>query len=75
MTSQGYTGEDFVVYVLTGAKDYALPNLSSHIYAMQDSEMFVFGENTFFGVHESAAHGDPWARTYLYNVLPLMWKD
>lgn len=75
VANQGCTAEDFMIYAFTGAKDYALPNMAPQIYAMQDSELFVFGENTFFGVHESAVHGDPYSRLYLYNVLPYLWKD
>lgn len=73
VTDQNCTGADFNIYAMTGAGDYALPNMTPQIRAMQDSTLFVFGENTYFGVHESAVHGDPWARTYLYNVLPLLW--
>lgn len=75
VTSQGYTGDDFVVYTFTGGGDYALPNLAPQIYAMQDNNMFEFGENAFFGLHPTAVHGDPMARIYLYYVLPLLWSE
>lgn len=72
---QGYTAEDFVVYVFTGGGDYALPNLAPQIYAMQDSDMFEFGTNAFFGLHPTAIHGDPMARIYLYYILPTLWGE
>ncbi len=75
VTDQGYTAEDFKVYTFTGAGDYALDNLAPQIYAMQDNDMFVFGENAFFGLHPSATHGDPIARIYLFYVLPMLWSE
>lgn len=75
VTDQGYTGADFKVYAFTGGGDYALPNLAPQIYAMQDNPMFIFGENTFFGLHPTATHGDPMARIYLFYVLPLLWGE
>ena len=75
VADQGYTGSDFVMYIFTGTQDYALPNMAPQIYAMQDSELFVFGENTFFGAYVDGVHGDPWSKTYLYNALPLLWQN
>ena len=75
VTNQGYAGADFCVYAFTGGGDYALPNLAPQIYAMQDHEMFEFGENAFFGLHPTATHGDPMARIYLYYVLPYLWNE
>lgn len=75
VSEQGYTGSDFTIYCYTGTQDYALPNLAPQIYAMQKHEMFTFGENTFFGTYPEAIHADTWARTYLYNTLPLLWQE
>ncbi len=75
VTSQGYTSEDFLIYCFTGTQDYALPNLAPQIYAMQENDMFKFGDNMFFGTYPDAIHSDVMSRTYLYNALPLIWKD
>lgn len=75
VVDQGYTSKDFMIYSFTGTQDYAIPNLAPQIYAMQESEVFVFGENTFFGAYKDATHVDTWTRTYMYNVLPLLWQD
>ena len=75
VSAQGCTPDDFVMYIYTGTEDYALPNMAPQIYAMQGSEIFRFGENTYFGAYVSGVHGDPWSKTYLYNALPLMWQE
>lgn len=75
VTDQGYSGADFIVYAFTGGGDYALDNLGPQIYAMQENDMFKFGENAFFGLHPTAVHGDPMSRIYLYYVLPHLWNE
>jgi hypothetical protein len=73
--SQGYTSKDFLIYCCTGTQDIAIPNLAPQIYAMQKNEMFLFGENTFFGAYPDAIHSEVICRTYLYNALLNFWQD
>lgn len=74
VAAQGFTGEHFTIYCATGSIDLALPNLAPQILAMQKSDLFEFGVNTFFGVSEGTPHADPLSKIYLYTILPLIWK-
>ena len=73
IAAEGMTADDFAIYCATGSLDTALPNLVPQMKAMQENEMFKFGENTFFGVKEGIVHGDPNSKYYLYAILPIMW--
>lgn len=73
ITAQGMTADDFRIFAATGSVDMALENLAPQIIAMQENEMFRFGENTFWGVMEGINHGDPNARYYLYTIMPMVW--
>ncbi len=75
VTSQGYTADDFKIFCFTGTQDIAISNLAPQIYAMQENDMFRFGENMFFGAYPEGLHTDVFSRKYLYNALPLFWQD
>lgn len=75
VADQGCTGGDFLIFAATGTQDIAIPNMAPQIYAMQDSEMFVFGQNTYFGAYPNGTHTGSYARIYVYNALQLLWQD
>lgn len=70
--NQGYGADDFMIYCFTGTQDISITNLAPQIYAMQESDLFVFGENTFFGAYPDGEHIEPTNRMYLYNALLMM---
>ena len=73
IAAQGMTADDFRIFAATGSVDMALDNMAPQIIAMQDNDIFKFGENTFFGVMEGINHGDPNSRYYLYTIMPMVW--
>lgn len=69
-------GRTFHLYVLTGAKDIAFPNLDPQMKTMEEfSDVFMFGKNTFYGVLEEGVHDYPDIRRYIYNALPNLFTE
>ncbi len=70
---QGFTSEDFCIYVETGTADIAYPNLDHFIPALKEyPDVFVFeGEKQNIGFHlwPEGEHHTQWRLQYIFNAL------
>ena len=73
---QGYTGEDFRIYGVTGSEDSAEENMGPMIRSMAEMDgEFRMGDggNLWFVVREGGEHSTVRAKEYLLCVLPVVY--
>lgn len=73
--SQGFTGEDFLIYALTGTNDIAYDTLTAQMNTMEKQNVFRFGGNTFYGLLSGGTHNHPEMRQYIFTALQLFWPS
>jgi enterochelin esterase-like enzyme len=78
LAAEGYTRDDFYLYIATGGYDEAKPLLEDQVKSMEmESSIFTFGPSTdsdancTYAYSEYEAHSWQAVFTYLYNALPV----
>ena len=81
LLSKGYGPEDFRIFAATGTEDIAWPSLTPQIEAMKKkTDMFRFSEdygegNLHYLVADGLAHNYDAVCTYVYNLLPHLFRE
>lgn len=76
--TQGYSSDDFFVFMMTGTGDYAMSALDALSAALQKNSMFSYGSDTeknnlFYMVADGGVHNLFWMAIYLYNIYPVLF--
>ena len=77
----GYSANDYYIYAATGTQDIAYAPLSKQIEAMKAyPDAFVYNRdftqgNFYYGVVEGGTHTNTYMNQYIYNALPMFWKQ
>ena len=79
VTSQGYTANDFFIYSMSGADDFAYSGIKSQINAMAADKMFTFADteeegNLAWRERDGFSHGREASNLYTYNGLMFFWN-
>ena len=79
VTEQGYTTNDFFIFSMSGADDFAYSGIKAQIQAMAANEMFTFGDteaegNLAWREMDGYAHGREASNLYTYNGLMFFWN-
>lgn len=81
LSSQGYTRDDFFLYMTTGSKDYARSIVEEQIRSMElFPDTFTFGDpdtpgvNACYGISEGEDHNYHGRLRDLYTILPIFSK-
>ncbi len=79
LAEQGYTSDDFFIYMASGEDDYGRTLLEDQIVAMEgDSETFSFGNpldedtNCAYGYGSGEGHNAEGRLRYTYNLIPVL---
>ena len=79
VTDQGYTSEDFFIYSMSGADDFAYSGIKAQIESMAQNEMFPYGDteeegNLAWREMDGYPHGREASNLYTYNGLMFFWN-
>ena len=72
---QGYTSDDFVLFVATGTEDVAFDIATSQMASLLEyGDMFITGENTSCSMMIGGTHSQSAIYTYMYHILPALFR-
>ena len=73
---QGYTSDDFVLFVATGTEDVAFDIATAQMVSLLEYEdMFITGKNTSCSMMIGGTHNKSAIYTYLYHIIPSLFQD
>ena len=73
---QGYGKDDFRLFVATGTEDEAFTiSTNQMISLLEYTEMFIPGDNTSCSLMAGGTHTTKAVYTYLYHILPALFRD
>ena len=74
VSEQGYTAEDFVLFVATGTEDVAFEIATEQMKSLLEyNDMFITGENTSCSMMIGGTHTLSVIYTYMYHILPALF--
>lgn len=73
---QGYTADDFILFVATGTEDTAFEIATEQMKSLLEySDMFITGQNTSCSMMIGGTHTLSATYTYLYHILPVLFYE
>ncbi len=73
--NQGFSKDDFYLYVATGTDDEAFTVATEQMISLLEyNDLFVPGENTSCSMMQGGTHTLEAVYTYLYHILPSLFK-
>ena len=71
---QGYTADDFILFVATGTEDIAFEIATEQMKSLLEyTDMFITGENTSCSMMIGGTHTLSAIYTYMYHIMPALF--
>ena len=72
---QGYTSDDFILFVATGTEDVAFDIATSQMVSLLEyGDMFITGKNTSCSMMIGGTHSQSAIYTYMYHIMPSLFN-